>query len=51
MAMVRDAVGGNWTVGEAALTSTTGKSLKRLSAHRAFWLGWHAAFPAMRLVK
>jgi len=51
MATARDDVGGNWTVGEAALTSTTGKALKRLPAHRAFWFGWHAAFPATRLVK
>ena len=51
MATARDDVGGNWAVGEAALTSTTGKALKRLPAHRAFWFGWHAAFPATRLVK
>lgn len=51
MATARDDVGGNWTVGESALTSTTGKALKRLPAHRAFWFGWHAAFPATRLVK
>ena len=51
MATARDDVGGIWTVGEAALTSTTGKALKRLPAHRAFWFGWHAAFPATRLVK
>ena len=51
MATARDDVGGNWTVGEAALTSTSGMTLKRLPAHRAFWFGWHAAFPATRLVK
>ena len=50
-ATVRDAAGGTWQMDEATLTSTTGKALKRLPAHRAFWFGWHAAFPATRLVK
>ena len=50
-ASVRDAAGGTWQLDEAALTSTTGRALKRLPAHRAFWFGWHAAFPATRLVK
>ena len=50
-ATVRDSGGDTWQVDEAALTSAAGKSLKRLPAHRAFWFGWHAAFPATRLVK
>ena len=50
-AAVRDSGGGTWQVDEAALTSAAGKSLKRLPAHRAFWFGWHAAFPGTRLVK
>ena len=50
-AAVRDSDGGLWKVDEAALTSPSGKSLKRLPAHRAFWFGWHAAFPYTRLVK
>ena len=50
-AAVRDSGGGLWKLDEAALTSLTGKALKRLPAYRAFWFGWHAAFPATRLVK
>ena len=50
-AAARDSGGNTWKVDEATLTSPTGKSLKRLPAHRAFWFGWHAAFPATRLVK
>ena len=50
-ATVRDAAGGVWQMGEGLLTSATGRVLKRLPAHRAFWFGWHAAYPATRLVK
>ncbi|MGH7526241.1 MAG: DUF3179 domain-containing protein [Gemmatimonadales bacterium] len=42
---------GSWTVSEAALTSAGGDRLRRLPAHRAFWFGWYAAYPATRLVK
>ena len=50
-ATVRDSAGGTWQMDEATLTSASGKVLKRLPAHRAFWFGRHAAFPATRLVK
>ena len=50
-ASVLDSVGGTWRMDEASLTSATGKSLKRLPAHRAFWFGWRAAFPMTLLVK
>lgn len=40
-----------WTVREDGLTSTGGKALPRLPAHRAFWFGWHAAYPDTRLVR
>ena len=50
-ASVLDSAGGTWQMDEASLTSATGRVLKRLPAHRAFWFGWHAAFPATRLVK
>ena len=43
--------GGTWKVEEAALTSGSGETLNRLPAHRAFWFGWHAAYPTTRLVK
>ena len=51
VAAARDSRGGTWKVEEAALTSATGRSLVRLPAHRAFWFGWHAAFPKTELVK
>lgn len=43
--------GRTWKVGESNLTGPNGESLKRLSAHRAFWFGWYAAYPNTRLVK
>ncbi len=48
---VTDANGGHWRVTEQSLISTTGQSLKRLPYHRAFWFGWHAAYPETRLIK
>ena len=36
---------------EDGLLGPGGASLKRLPAHRAFWFGWYAAYPATRLVK
>ncbi|MBI3375354.1 MAG: DUF3179 domain-containing protein [Betaproteobacteria bacterium] len=50
-ALARDRSGRAWKVGEDALTRPGGAALKRLPAHRAFWFGWHAAFPGTRLVK
>ncbi|MEO6624248.1 MAG: DUF3179 domain-containing (seleno)protein [Burkholderiaceae bacterium] len=49
--VVSDSDGGRWKMDEDALTASTGERLKRLPAHRAFWFGWNAAFPATRLVK
>jgi len=40
-----------WQVTESGLTDATGQVLARLPAHRAFWFGWHAAFPKTRLVQ
>ena len=51
LALARDSGGTHWKVDEAALTSSTGTTLKRLAAHRAFWFGWHAAFPNTALIK
>ena len=42
---------GRWLLDEAALTRPDGARLRRLPAHRAFWFGWHAAYPDTRLVK
>ena len=44
--------GSKWTATEDALVSQDGlKQLKRLPAHRAFWFGWFADHPDVRLVK
>ncbi len=48
---VQDRSGGNWSVEEDRLIGPTGQSMKRLSAHRAFWFGWYAAYPMTRLVR
>ncbi len=48
---VRDSSGKSWKLSEDRLTGPGGTSLKRLPAHRAFWFGWYAAYPATRLVK
>jgi hypothetical protein len=47
----RERSGRVWTVSEDRLRSADGRVLKRLPAHRAFWFGWHAAYPSTRLVK
>ena len=50
-AAARDSLGRSWRMDESALTAPNGETLKRLPAHRAFWFGWHAAYPTTRLVK
>jgi len=47
-----DADGISWEVSEAELrNSETGETLDRLPYHRAFWFGWHAAYPDTKLIK
>ncbi len=48
---VRDSAGRTWTLAEDELAGPGGAVLRRLPAHRAFWFGWYAAYPATRLVK
>ncbi len=48
---VEDSAGTVWTMDEDALTARDGRRLRRLPAQRAFWFGWHAAFPNTRLVR
>ena len=48
---VRDSTGRTWKMTEDGLSGPQGASFKRLPAHRAFWFGWYAAYPATRLVK
>jgi hypothetical protein len=50
-ATVRDSQGKEWKLSEAQLTGPNGEVLARTSAHRAFWFGWHAAFPDTQLIK
>ena len=50
-ATATDSKGGSWRVEEDKLTGPNGESFKRLAAHRAFWFGWHAAFPDTQLIK
>jgi hypothetical protein len=47
----RDSRGTLWRVEESRLVGADGESLMRMPAHRAFWFGWHAAFPQTRLIK
>ncbi len=49
-ASARDSQGKTWQVDESRLVGPGGEALLRLPAHRAFWFGWHAAFPQTRLI-
>jgi len=40
-----------WTVHESWLEAKNGDRLERLPYRRAFWFGWHAAFPETKLIK
>ncbi|MCC3862411.1 DUF3179 domain-containing protein [Pseudemcibacter aquimaris] len=48
---VTDRNGETWSITEDMMTSSSGKTLERLPAHRAFWFGWQAAFPETKLIK
>ncbi len=48
---VQDEKQNSWQLEEAALVNGDGRRLERLPAHRAFWFGWHGAYPKTRLVK
>ncbi len=45
-----DSQGNTWTLYEDRL-EYEGKTLTRLPAHRAFWFGWHAAYPDTILIR
>ncbi len=47
---VTDVNGGKWTLSESKLTSSDGKELYRLPAHRAFWFGWYSAYTNTDLI-
>jgi len=46
-----DTAGKSWRVTEQALIGGAQQTLERLPYHRAFWFGWHAAYPETRLIK
>ena len=48
---LKDRNGATWVLHEDRLENDRGDQLLRLPYHRAFWFGWHAAFPQTRLVK
>jgi len=48
---VIDTSGKQWKVNEQSITAIDGQTLNRLPYHRAFWFGWHAAFPDTKLIK
>jgi len=48
---VIDAFSQSWQLTESGLLSSDGRELKRLPTHRAFWFGWHSAFPETELIQ
>ena len=40
-----------WKVGEHELRSEGRSPLERIPGHRAYWFGWHAAFPQTELIR
>lgn len=46
-----DSQGTAWRVTEGSLIAKDAISLDWLPYHRAFWFGWHAAYPDTRLIK
>ena len=45
-----DSKGQSWRLEEDGLLGKGGKRLPRLPSHRAFWFGWHAAYPETELI-
>ena len=48
---VLDKDGNKWMLFEDRLENEKGELLSRLPYHRAFWFGWHSAYPDSRLIK
>ena len=40
-----------WDVKDSVIQGRNGDRLERLPSHRAFWFGWHAAFPNTELIR
>jgi hypothetical protein len=47
---VTDVNGVTWTLSESKITSSDGRELFRLPAHRAFWFGWYSAYSNTELI-
>ena len=45
-----DAEGGSWVMDELKLNGPDDRVLKRMPHHRAFWFGWHSAYPKSTLI-
>ncbi len=45
-----DAGGKPWKVTDLEISGPNGQRLPRFPSHRAFWFGWHAAFPNTELI-
>lgn len=46
-----DGKGESWTLSEEKMTSEAGEELERIPTHNAFWFGYRAAFPHVKLIK
>ena len=46
-----DAQGAEWTIKENSMVSDKGTMLQRLQTHNAFWFGYKAAYPDVKLIK
>ena len=46
-----DANGLEWTIKENSMVNTVGTTLERLQTHNAFWFGYKAAYPNVKLIK
>ncbi len=46
----KDTKGNIWLIKEEFIEGKKGQRLDRLPYHRAFWFGWHAAFPETQLI-
>lgn len=49
--MATDTNGVVWTIKENSMISTEGNILERLETHNAFWFGYKAAYPEVKLIK
>ena len=46
-----DNQGNSWSIKEEKMESTSGKLLQRFPSHNAFWFGYKAAYPNVKLIQ